>query len=167
MSEAVAPPASSFVELDRMHVELDAHFQAHQEHLVLFDVPAATEALQRFAALLALHMEQEERHLLPLYAGVPSSAKRDQADVYRLEHRKLEQLIDNLHVALAGIDAKPTPAEVIHLLERGTLIKHVMEHHGARERALLYPALDSLAAPSQRDRIIRECLAQWAAANSP
>lgn len=158
------PPAFGFAALDCMHRDLDALFLNHQEYLVMADVPRARDALEEFAERLALHIRQEEDRLLPVYAErlKPPASAREPTAIYRLEHRKIDQLLGRLRNGLGELESRPLPVHIIRLLDRGLVFKHVLEHHGERERSLLYPQLDRLCPPDLKDRIVKACLTEWA-----
>lgn len=151
-----------FASLDAMHEALDEQFLRHQECLVERDLPGARRHLRDFAAGMALHLAQEDDWLLPLYAARGGPAPRGGApEVFRLEHARIRELIDRVVARVERLDAAPGARELIALLERQATLKHVLEHHTERERAILYPRLQEVVPEAERDELVRRCRAQW------
>lgn len=156
----------SFLMLDQMHVELDEMFAHHQELLVGFDLAAAAARLDAFLDRLRLHMRHEEEWLLPIYAargGRREHATRPQCEIYLLEHAKLLRLLADTRAEIEALVAQASCSrrQVIAVLDHETTIKRVIEHHGERERSILYPELDRLTSLEERGEIIDRCIGGW------
>lgn len=169
--ERAAPDASSLHALDALHEELAELFLQHQELLLAFDVDAAAEALERYAAALNAHLRFEEEHLLPPYADparCPDVPKRARAEVFRLEHAKILALLDDVRarvVALRRSDGTRPPArEVLATLEREATFKGLVHHHEQRETLFQFPILDACLSAEERAALLAESERTWRAA---
>ncbi len=145
---------TSFLDLLGLHRDLEELFLLHQEALVERDLARALELFARYRSAVQKHAEDEERELLPIYASVPRE-RRQAAEVFVQEHRRLHELLDRLEDLLASSVGRPLDTRtVLHLVEREATYKHLFEHHDQRERTQLFPALDQLVPEDQRAAIL-------------
>lgn len=137
--------------VDRFHRRLETAFMQHQHRLVLHDFDAAVDAFADFRKELTAHMEAEDEVLLPAHDEIVQ--KQWPTTVYRQEHRKITRLLQRVSERL---DRKPAaaaddPQWLIELLDLERKLKHVLEHHEAREEHGLLPELLALPEPRIRE----------------
>lgn len=161
--------AKSMFALNAIHTELDEQFLRHQEHLLCGRIDEARTTLDIFVQGFALHVKQEEEFLLPIYAarGRPQPpVQRLQLTVFRHEHQKLLRMLDRITGQLACMH-KPAARQLIGLLEREAVFKHVLEHHGKRENQVLFPELNRVTTEAERAAIMQQLLYGWMSAMRP
>ena len=122
------------------HQRLDAMLHAHLLALVGGDFASALQHLQQWWEVLRQHIDIENTHLLPHIApGVRWSER-----VYRLEHERIELLAQEHLARMQAASAAPTPSNegqrcerILALLDAVHALRHVLEHHHAREEQAL------------------------------
>ncbi|GAP64841.1 hypothetical protein MBSD_n0123 [Mizugakiibacter sediminis] len=140
---------------ERRHRRLDALLQAHLLDVAGADFVRALPRLRRWRRALDRHIEIEETRLLP---HVPAGA-RWAARVYRAEHERIALLADKYAARLEAVAARPPCGErarrraVLALLDAAHALRHVLEHHHAREeQALAHELPAALQAEAWRRR---------------
>lgn len=159
--------ALSFLELLRLHHELDELFLAHQEALLSLDISCASEILKRYEAKLLTHMREEEELLIPLYQARAETIPGGPVELFLGEHKKMRRFVTEFHETLSRLVAEKSARlrqAVIGLLDRQFMYKHLVEHHDLREKNILYPWLDRVTSEEERARLLERCLE---AENSP
>ena len=141
------------------HTVLAEIFLAHQSAILERDFTRAAAELSRYGAALLAHIDEEEAAILPLYDARAPQPPGGQTRMFRDEHARLRTLVAGLVSALSGLGSAPSPAEVIAFLDEETLYRHYMDHHDRRERAFLYPGLDSVMAPEERRALLAKLTA--------
>ena len=137
MSKPCTPAATPFFE--QQHAGLDAQLQAHLLDVAGADFPTALQRLQHWRRDLARHIEIENTRLLP---HVPAGA-RWAARVYLLEHERITLLAGEYEQRVQAVTAHPPQDElarrraVLRLLDAAHALRHVLEHHHAREEQAL------------------------------
>ena len=131
-----APAPLYFVD---QHAHLDAQLHAHLLDLVGADFSAALERFSSWHQATLAHIQIENQRLLP---HIPAGA-RWAARVYLLEHERIELLAEE-HLARLQAAALQPPQEetarrqaVLTLLDAAHALRHVLEHHHAREEQAL------------------------------
>ncbi|MBP7325884.1 MAG: hypothetical protein KA969_09315 [Alicycliphilus sp.] len=118
---------------------MDAQLQAHLLDVAGADFPTALQRLQHWRRDLARHIEIENTRLLP---HVPAGA-RWAARVYLLEHERITLLAGEYEQRVQAVTAHPPQDElarrraVLRLLDAAHALRHVLEHHHAREEQAL------------------------------
>lgn len=136
MADALPPTPGYF---EQAHAPLDAQLHAHLLALVGGDFAAALAHFDAWHQATLAHIELENTRLLP---QVPAGA-RWAARVYLLEHERIALLADEYHAQLQASAAQPPPDEgarraaVLALLDAAHALRHVLEHHHAREEQAL------------------------------
>lgn len=124
---------------EHQHAALDAQLHAHLLDLVGGDFAAALQRFDAWRSGIAAHIAIENTRLLP---HVPAGA-RWAARVYLLEHERITLLADEYRERLqAAACAAPTTEQarreaVLALLDAAHALRHVLEHHHAREEQAL------------------------------
>lgn len=132
----MSAPAAFF---GHQHTLLDAQLHAHLLDVVGADFGSALQHLQRWRASLAQHIDIENTQLLP---HVPPGA-RWAAHVYRVEHERIALLADEYLLKVQAVAQQPPQDEqarrgaVLALLDAAHALRHVLEHHHAREEQAL------------------------------
>lgn len=119
------------------HGALADLFARHQEALLDRRWAEAARLLEDYDRRLRCHMRLEEEHLLPHCEHV--QAVRWPTNVYRAEHRRIEQLMKKAAERLTNAQRHGiTPAVLISLLDEERTLKHLLEHHHEREEKGLF-----------------------------
>jgi hemerythrin-like domain-containing protein len=141
------------------HDRLRERFALHQEALLDLDLPMALRFLEDHAALLRLHIREEETVLIPVYARRAGDLPGGSVNQFLSEHRHLERTLEELRndVALLRLDQDDLRRRVIAILDRESMYKHLLDHHDRRERNILYPALDRITSGEERNRLLAGC----------
>lgn len=119
------------------HLAFGDLFARHQEALLDRRIEDATRLLEEYRERLRVHIALEEQAVLPKCGGNVSS--RWPPEVYRAEHRRIEQLLEKARERLRreachGI----TAAALIGLLDEERTLKRLVEHHHEREETALF-----------------------------
>lgn len=127
--------------LVQQHLTFADAFARHQEALLERRWVEAARLLASYGDKLRQHIDLEERYLLSQWAEA-CGAGHWPAEVYRAEHRRIEQLLgkaeERLRRARAGVI---TPAVLISLLDEERTLKRLIEHHHEREEKALFAHL--------------------------
>lgn len=103
-------------------------------------------------------MRLEEEHLLP-HCG-RAQAVRYPANVYRAEHRRIEQLMEKAAERLTNAQRRGiTPAVLISLLDEERTLKHLLEHHHEREEKARFGELRAELSGVARSALVAELTA--------
>ncbi|MCC7292143.1 MAG: hemerythrin domain-containing protein [Phycisphaerales bacterium] len=124
------------------HDVLDEAFAAHQDALVEGRVLEAKERFFAFRDALLDHMQIEDDQLLPVYALMPDPPVGGGVDVFRAEHDRIRKLLGEFSGLFERLQAPLASRDLVTVIERQRLLKHVLEHHNLREQTHLYPMLD-------------------------
>jgi regulator of cell morphogenesis and NO signaling len=128
------------------HDRLDALEREAFECLALGDEARARAAWSEFSVGLRRHIRFEEDLLFPTFEarlGVPREA--GPTAVMRIEHRRIEGLIDSIGQAMSGEGEALSLRAGLH---------DVLGQHNAKEEAVLYPATDRALGPEERDDLV-------------
>ena len=142
--------------MDR-HAHLDALFLEHQTAVLDRDLTSARGALEAYVQALDAHMAEEEAHILPLYRARVPEQPGAQTQMFLDEHARIRLLLADLVKKVDGLCAgavRPDPKAVLAFLDQETQFKGYMDHHDRRERAFLYPGLDSATSEEERDALL-------------
>lgn len=141
----------SFMDLLRVHEDLDESFLRHQEALMDRRPLEALGWLRRVDGAIEQHVRDEEDVLLPVYRERAGRVEGGSPELFVAEHRKIRAFIHEFMAAVSAmVESPPSRRDVLHLFDRQSLYKHLMEHHDLRERQFLYPILDRVTTPEER-----------------
>ncbi|HKT32765.1 MAG TPA: hemerythrin domain-containing protein [Gammaproteobacteria bacterium] len=143
----------SFTALADEHAALTQLFARHQAALVTRAWARAARLLDSHRKRLAQHIELEERYLLP-YCPREKLPNQWPARVYSAEHQRIQELASKLSLRFAKLRRRGvTSAALIALLDEEKTLKHILEHHHAREETALFANLPRILSESQRDEL--------------
>jgi hypothetical protein len=154
----MTPPRSMMVMMER-HSNLDALFLEHQTAVLDRDLTSARGALEAYALALDAHMSEEETHILPLYRARVPEQPGAQTQMFLDEHARIRLLLADLVKtvdALCPSAERPGAKAVLALLDQETQFKNYMDHHDRRERAFLYPGLDTVTTLEEREALLEK-----------
>ncbi|MGH8299759.1 MAG: hemerythrin domain-containing protein [Steroidobacteraceae bacterium] len=119
------------------HLAFGDLFARHQEALLDRRFDEAASLLEAYTERLRAHIAYEESCVLPQCASRGDA--RWPPEVYRAEHRRIEQLLAKASDRLRG-DARGgiTTAALISMLDEERTLKRLVEHHHEREEAALF-----------------------------
>lgn len=119
------------------HVAFSDLFARHQEALLDRRFGEAIRLLEEYSERLREHIAVEERDLLPKCAAL--DAARWPPDVYRAEHRRIDQLLVKAGERLRRLGRRGVQAAVlISILDEERTLKRLVEHHHEREETALF-----------------------------
>jgi len=143
----------SFSDLLNVHTSLDELFLEYQRALVQLRVKPASMLLEMYETKLLAHMRDEEEHMIPLYAALGKHERGGAPQIFLNEHNKIREYIALFKQEMLRLEfAGDLERSVIWLLDSQTTFKRLLVHHDARERKILYPALDEVTSASERER---------------
>lgn len=151
----------SFLELLKLHQELDEIFWCHQEALLSLEIRHAAEVLRGYEEKHLSHMATEEELLIPIYQARTERVPGGPVELFVGEHKKMRAFITEFHAALGRLESEERARlkrSVIGLLDRQFMYKHLVEHHNLREKNILYPWLDRITSEQERARLLEQCL---------
>lgn len=149
----------SFLRLVHLHRDLLERFLRHQDALLDRRLDEAAALLESVRFDLRRHIREEEEWMLPLYRRADSPAGGSPS-LFLSEHRKIEEALDRFGRELADLRSNPPNwrRKLLGLLEEQARFKNLLDHHDRREAEFLYPILDRVTNPEERETILRRCL---------
>ena len=135
---------SEFFEQD--HDRLDELFKIFQQ-LKRSNFPKATEAFKAFKLGLQRHIVWEEEVLFPLWEKKTGMSESGPTPVMRNEHRQIGQLLEAIHGKVAAQNPDSDQEEQALL--------DILGSHNRKEERALYPAIDQVAGPEDRETIFQ------------
>ncbi len=136
-----------------IHDRIEREYQGFLEHLTALELEPAAAAFARFEHQLYAHMEREEEHVLPVYAGLAVEAGNCLKQVEG-DHRILLRVVDAARNAFVKICKAGRPrTALVRDLATFVRVHGVLEHHGERETTLLYPQLERRLTAAQSERL--------------
>jgi len=149
----------SLMELMDVHGGLHESFARHRDLVVGLEFAKALEALEGFERELRAHMDDEERHILPLYEERVGRVAGGDPQFFWLEHKNLLRNLDTAKAALRPLagDPKAGRRQAHEFLHTETLFMQILEHHELREKNILYPQLDAAVSDVEREAILAKC----------
>jgi len=135
---------SAFYEQD--HDRLDELFKTFQK-MKRSDFPKAKEAFKAFKFGLQRHIVWEEDVLFPLWEEKTGMSEGGPTFVMRAEHRQIGQQLEAVHDKVGDQNPDSDQEEQALLDLLGT--------HNIKEERVLYPAIDQLTSPEERETVFR------------
>lgn len=130
----------------------------HQERLRDGDLPGARATFREFRNALMLHVEDEEKYVLPIFGARMSAASEADGEVFHHEHGRLVRLLEDMGRRVSalepGEDLGPTVAALLEVQEN---FRRLFIAHAQREELLLYPHMDRLTTLEERKRLLVLC----------
>lgn len=153
---------TSFLDLLRLHQELDELFLSHQLALLSLELHQAGEILGRYERKLLSHMRNEEELLIPIYEARTAEIAGGAVELFLGEHKRMKEFLAAFHDLLGRMkdeDATRLKRSLIDLLDRQSMYKRLVEHHDLREQNILYPWLDRVTSDKERADLLALCMA--------
>ncbi len=147
----------SLLDLMEVHKELDELFARHRDLVVGLDFAKAAKALDAFERALKIHMEAEEKHILPLYEQRVGHVLGGDPAFFHAEHKNLLKLLAEIQTKSRELAANRAagPRQAHQFLEAESMFLHLLDHHDRRERNTLYPELDKKVTVAEREELLR------------
>jgi len=141
-----APGSALRAAMMGVHERLDAMFAAQQRALLDRDFVRAGAWLDRYRAGLLLHMDDEEQHVLPLYAARGGDDASDApVKLFLGEHARMREFVARSVAAIAALQQQPDDRALLALFDQQATYKNLLLHHDLRERNALYPRVEQWA----------------------
>jgi hemerythrin-like domain-containing protein len=138
-----------------IHAELEELFFEHQRRLLRFDFADALRTLEAYEAAILKHIEDENTHLLPIYAGRGEQLKGAAVQMFYDEHEKIKAHLVLFKDEIRNLLSDPEPdRKLIWLLEREAFYKKLCDHHDIRETRFLYPELDRITSDTEKAELL-------------
>jgi regulator of cell morphogenesis and NO signaling len=131
---------------ERDHDRLDELFKTFQR-LKRSDFPKAKDAFVEFKFGLERHIVWEEDLLFPLWEKKTGRSEEGPTVVMRGEHRQIKQQLEAIHDKVSQHIPDSDQAEQALL--------DILGSHNRKEERALYPAIDQVASPEDRDTVFR------------
>lgn len=139
----------------KAHEAIDDRWLDVLEKVMGANVEGALLAIDDFEQTLLVHMDFEDREILPRFGQLPPGEKRTLEHVEG-DHKILLRVLEAARDELLAMDAtEVTTREMARKL--GTFVRpfSVHEHHTTREEKEIYPALDEALDEKTRDELAR------------
>jgi hemerythrin-like domain-containing protein len=142
-----------------VHADLYEALAVHRDYVVGLEFARALEALERFERDLRHHMTHEEQHVLPLYEARVGHVTGGDPQFFHLEHKNILRNLETAKEELRRLVADPKSGrrQAHEFLEHEGMLLHLLRHHDARERNILYPELDKVLSPEEREALLEAC----------
>ena len=109
---------------------------------------------ETYATELLAHIGDEETLMIPLYRERADAPLGGAAEIFIGEHNKLRQYLELFKEELTKLAAaNDLERGVLFLLDSQHLFKRLLVHHDTRERKMLYPLLDEITSPAEREKL--------------
>ena len=147
---------ATLLKLLDIHADLHEKLAVHRDFVVGLEFPRALEELERFEADLRAHMDAEERHILPLYRKRLPPVPGGDPELFSLEHQNILRNLASAKEALRKVIATPGAGrrQAHQFLDAEWMLLHLLEHHDAREKNVLYPRLDAILTEEERTQVL-------------
>lgn len=148
----------SFLRLLETHKAIMEIFFSHQEALLRGDFPLALKRLQQYERKIKQHIREEEDFLLPVYVRGGKVPGGD-ATLFTGEHQRIVEFIERLKKLLPRTKrrGKLAARKTLEILYQEAMFRWLIEHHDEREKQILYPVLDRVTSPLERQSILKKC----------
>lgn len=138
-----------------IHGELEEMFFEHQRRLIRFDFAGALRLLENYEAAISKHIDDENTHLLPIYAARGEKLKGAAVQMFYDEHEKIKAHLVLFREEIGNLLNDPEPdKKLIWLLEREAFFKKLCDHHDIRETRFLYPELDRVTTEAEKAELL-------------
>lgn len=149
-----------------VHQGLEVRLVQHRLALMQCDLPLARSTWEDFAAIMVHHIAVEDACVMPRYIdAVPEDGWPRGAAPFIVdnEHNKIRTWVADIRQALArieaaGFDAPERAVHCLQLLDRQKVLHGLLEHHDLRERAFVYPHLETVLTPTDKTEIVQRLL---------
>lgn len=131
---------------DEDHERLDALFKSFQT-LKRTDFPKAKSAFLEFKAGLQRHVAWEEEVMFPLWEKKSGMTGGGPTIVMRNEHREIWECLESLARKIQAQNPETDREEEILL--------DLLDRHNMSEEEVLYPEMDHLISPEEREAAFR------------
>ncbi len=131
---------------ERDHDRLDELFKTFQQ-LKRSDFPKAKDAFVEFKFGLERHIVWEEDLLFPLWEKKTGRSEEGPTVVMRGEHRQIKQQLEAIQGKVSQDNPDSDQAEQALL--------DILGSHNRKEERALYPAIDQVVSPEDRDTVFR------------
>ncbi len=148
-------PAKKLSVLLDIHEELEEMFFEHQKKLIRFEFEAALELLEKYETAILKHIEDENTHLLPIYAERGEQKLGAAVQMFYDDHERLKAHLVQFREEIGNLKTDPEPdRKLIWLLEREAFYKKLCDHHDIRETRFLYPELDRITSDEEKAELL-------------
>jgi uncharacterized protein with PIN domain len=152
ITEADQGEVRSLEPLLDLHQALEVLLLEHRVALMRSDVGAALRSFRRFAIWMRRHIQDESELVLPVYARHPPASgypRGASPEVFEGDHAKILEHLDRCGAALEELRASDLSGDALHVaclgvIDREKIFVDLCDHHDRRERAYLYPHLETV-----------------------
>ncbi|MGD9489739.1 MAG: hypothetical protein AB7W47_17085 [Calditrichaceae bacterium] len=148
----------TFKEIDFLHRYTDRLFLEHQIHLMKNEWEAALGKFEKFYEFRNQNISDEEELLIPLYESILKKIPEGGAVQFFIREHKLIRKNLLKYLRLLGKKALNPEAlnlDLVRLFDEYYDLKDLFDHHDARERGFLFPALDEHVVAEERGRLLK------------
>jgi hypothetical protein len=130
---------------ERAHAALEATFFAALEALTALELGRALARWEALTEALSDHLAAEDATLLDLLDDAREPPRGASARILAPEHARLDELLAAAQATLSALHAfaeapgSPVRSVMVRRLEPLLRAQHLLGHHHARERDLVYP----------------------------
>lgn len=145
----------SFDQLEKIHARMDWLFYHHQINVLSQNKFMARKHLEEYMKFSTLHMEEEEKYLIPIYEERCGEIRGGAPIIFTGEHEKAQEFFALFKLLMDRWDKSEGPGqETLVLLDHEGRFKALMEHHHLRENRILFPEMDRITTDEEKSWIL-------------
>ena len=129
------------------HDRLEGFFKSFQ-NLKCTEFPKAKESFKRFHSGLLRHIKWEEEILFPVFEEKTGHKNEGPTEVMRQEHVQIKAALEAIHDFVRKQDLASEAPE--------NELLRVLASHNEKEEQILYPMIDQVTTPEERNEIFKK-----------
>ena len=134
----------------------DNLFLQHQLQLMHKNAEQALVLFEKIVLIRGLHLEIMEDLLLPEFIKISDQIPAGARPLYfEREKKQILKFLDKYVRNLGSIVLHSTELNIVLLFEEYAWLKDLLDHHDAREKAFLFPILDTRLEPSLKKQLLQ------------
>ncbi|MGD9900557.1 MAG: hypothetical protein AB7T22_15635 [Calditrichaceae bacterium] len=148
----------SFKEIDLLHRYTDQLFIGHQIHLMKKEWEDAFGKFEKVFEFRNQNISDEEELLIPLYESTLKTIPEGGAVQFFIREHKLIRKNLSKYLSLLGkkaLNPESINLDLVRLFDEYYDLKDLFDHHDARERGFLFPALDENVSAEERGKLLK------------
>ena len=126
----------------RIHLVIHELALEMLEAVTALDLDSADALLQQLQRAHHLHARAEEAEVLPRYQQLGPFPRGAAPELVEADHWMVEKSLAAAERGIRALRVRPVRRFLIEHLDAFLRVKHVLEHHDARERDHVYPSLE-------------------------
>ena len=135
---------TSFSDLTNNLEYCDALFILHQQQLMHKNMEQALHLFEQLLQIRSVHLDIMEKLLVPAFIEISDPIPEGAKPLYfEREKKQILKFLKKYVRKVANVVLHSEPLDIVVLFEHYVWLKDLLDHHDAREKAFLFPALDT------------------------